>query len=97
MTYLYEGEIYGINKSEKKGKQYVVKLPSGKRVHFADPKMAEYPGTKRGDNYCARSFGIGKKYGVLKDTKSPNFWSRQLWSCKGRKSISKKKFYGKLK
>lgn len=86
---------YKIKKSPRKNKEYVVKLPSGKKVHFADPSMTEYPGTKRGDNYCARSLGIAKEYNIKGDKKSPNFWSRQLWSCKGKKSVSKKRFFGK--
>ena len=84
-----------IKRSSRKNKEYVALLPSGKKVHFADPDMPEYPGTKRGDNYCARSYGIGKKHSVLKDKTSPNFWSRKLWSCKGKKSVSKKRFFGK--
>lgn len=92
-TFFYKGKKYFIEDSKRKNKEYFVKLPSGRKVHFADPNMKEYPGTKRGDNYCARSFGIGN----LKNTKSANFWSRKLWSCKGKKSISKKRFYGKLK
>jgi hypothetical protein len=83
-----------VTKSNKKNKEYKVKLPNGKVVHFADPDMPEYPGTKRGDSYCARSYGIGKKYGTLKDKNSPNYWSRRLWSCKGKKSVSKKRFFG---
>jgi hypothetical protein len=91
--YVYKGKVYLIGESKRKNKEYVVKLPSGKKVHFADPKMPEFPGTKRGDNYCTRSKGIGS----IQNTTSANFWSRQLWSCRGKKSISKKKFFGKLK
>ena len=83
-----------IKKSPRKNKEYMVTLKSGKKVHFADPKMDEYPGTKRGDNYCARSYGIAKKHNILNNKESPNYWSRKLWSCKGKKSISKKKFFG---
>jgi len=88
-------ESVKIKKSSRKNKEYKVKLASGKVVHFADPEMPEFPGTKRGDNYCARSYGIGKKYDVLDDKTSPNYWSRKLWSCRGKKSVSKKKFFGK--
>jgi len=86
-----------VKKSSRKNKEYVAILPSGKKVHFADPSMPEFPGTKRGDNYCARSLGIAKKYNIKGDKTSPNYWSRQLWSCKGKKSVSKKKFFGKKK
>ena len=96
--YRYRGKDYVISRSPLKNKEWVVETVStGEKTHFADPKLPEFPGTKRGDSYCARSYGIGKKYKILGDTKSPNFWSRQLWSCKGKKSVSKKKFYGKVK
>ncbi len=95
-TYKHNGKKYKIRKSNRKNKEYVAKLPSGKKVHFADPDMTEYPGTKRGDNYCARSFGIGKEHNILGNTKSPNFWSRQLWSCKKKKSVNDKRFFNKL-
>jgi len=84
-----------ITKSKRRNKEYKVRLRSGKVIHFADPDMPEFPGTKRGDSYCARSYGIGKKYDVLSDKTSPNYWSRKLWSCRGKKSVSKKKFFGK--
>lgn len=91
-----DGVNYPIKKTSKKGKEYVVELANGKKVYFADPDMPEFPGTKRGDNYCARSLGIAKKYDVKGDKSSANFWSRKLWSCEGDKSVSKKKFFGKL-
>jgi len=84
---------YLIKKSPRKDKQFVA-IKGSEKIHFADPDMNEFPGTKRGDNYCARSFGIAKKYGIEGDKSSPNYWSRQLWSCKGKKSISKKRFFG---
>ena len=88
---------YTIKRSPRKNKEYVAISPKGKKVHFADPKMPEFPGTKRGDNYCSRSLGIAKKYDVLNDKNSRNHWSRELWSCKGKKSVSKKKLFGKIK
>ena len=89
-----KGEEFKIEKSNRKNKEYVAKnLKTGKKVHFADPDMPEFQGTKRGDAYCARSYGIGN----LKNTESANFWSRKLWSCKGKKSITKKPFFGRLK
>ena len=59
-------------------------------VHYGDPTMREYPGTKRGDKFCTRSFGIKNKKGKLTrdNIYGGNFWSRlDLWSCKGKKSI----------
>jgi len=96
-NYKYKGKNYRIRKSPRKNKEYVAKLPDGKKVHFADPDMGEKPGSKRGNNYCARSMGIAQEYNIKGDTKSPNFWSRQLWSCEGKKSKSKKRFFGKIK
>lgn len=89
--YRYKGKIYDIKKSKRKNKQMVVTLPSGKKINFGDPKMSEYPGTKRGDRYCSRSLGIGN----VKNTKSANFWSRKfLWNCKGKKSLKSRKAAG---
>lgn len=91
--YRYKKKNYIIKKSPRKNKEYVVIGGDLKKpVHFADPRMKEYPGTDRGDNYCARSSGIGN----LDNPNSANFWSRKLWSCKGKKSVSKRKFFGKL-
>ena len=84
----YNGRLYDIKPSNRKDKQYMVNV-NGRLVHFGDPTMKEYPGTKRGDNYCTRSAGIKDKAGskTSQDINSPNFWSRKfLWGCKGRKS-----------
>jgi len=83
---VYKGKKYDIFKSSRKNKQLMVKV-DGEKVHFGDPSMPEYPGTKRGDAYCARSFGIGN----INNPKSANFWSRKyLWNCKKKKSLNKK-------
>jgi len=91
------GKKIKISKSERKSKQLVGELPSGKKIHFADPEMKEFPGTDRGDNYCSRSLGIEKKYDPQGKEITANDLSRALWSCKGKKSISEKKFFGKTK
>jgi len=47
------------------------------------------PGTKAGDSYCARSYGIMKKYRQDckgKDKCSRNCLSRKKWRCSGKKS-----------
>ena len=85
----HRGEVYNITPSNRKGKQYKVKV-NDSWVHFGDPKMREYPGTKRGDSYCARSYGIKGKSNLT----SPNFWSRKMWSCVGKRSVSRKRFGG---
>lgn len=73
-------------KSPRKDKKFKVKLESGKIVHFGDPDATVKPGTKKADSYCARSFGLAKKYDILGDKTSPNYWSRKVWKCKGKKS-----------
>lgn len=83
---ILNGKEYTVQKSTRKNKEWMVEV-NGKTVHYGDPTMKEYPGTSRGDNYCARSYGIGKKYNLLGDITSPNTWSRKdLWDCKGKKS-----------
>jgi len=73
-----------VDKSTRKNKQLKATFPDGNTIHFGDPDMAEYPGTKRGDNYCARSSGI-KTAGNIR---SANELSRKiLWNCKGKKSM----------
>ena len=50
--------------------------------------MRIYPGTKRGDRYCQRSYGQIKKYPKsAKNPCSPLRLSRKKWRCKGKKSI----------
>jgi len=85
---MIKGGKYIIRPSSRKNKQMVaINKKTGHKVHFGDPTMPEFPGTKRGDAYCARSFGIKGK----NNPKSANFWSRTyLWNCKGKKSLSKK-------
>jgi hypothetical protein len=79
-----------ITKSDRKDKQRKATFKyKGERrvVHYGDPDMKEFPGTKRGDNYCARSYGLAKQYNILSNPLSPNFWSRKdLWNCRGKKS-----------
>jgi len=80
-----KGKKWNIYKSPRKNKQLVA-VKKETKVHFGDPLMPEYPGTKRGDAYCARSKGIGN----LNNPRSANFWSRKyLWNCKGKKSMKR--------
>jgi len=70
-----------IEKSNRKNKQLKATFKDGSIIHFGDPKMPEYPNTKRGNNYCARSSGIKSK------KKSANTLSRKiLWNCVGKES-----------
>ncbi len=45
-------------------------------------------GTKKGDAYCARSYGIKKRLPAKKrnNPNSPNNLSRKKWKCVGKKS-----------
>jgi len=89
-----KGRKVEIRKSGRENKQRHVTSTDNKKpkidVHYGDPDMKEYPGTKRGNNYCARSLGISKQYNIRGDLTSANFWSRwDLWNCKGDKSMKK--------
>lgn len=89
-TVIVEGIMFEIMPSTRKNKQLMA-VSKDFTVHFGDPNMKEYPGTKRGDNYCARSYGIKGK----DDIRSANFWSRRyLWNCKGKKSLKRKTLNG---
>ena len=68
--------------AEKKFKKTV----NGKTVEFGAKGYSIAPGTKKGDNYCARSSGIKKC------AKPPcaNDLSRQAWGCVGKKSVKSK-------
>lgn len=87
MVYLLEK-----GRSKLKNKQEYAKFRykgEERIIHYGDPSMKEYPGTKRGDSYCARSYGITDKKGfpTRNNPLSPNYWSRrELWNCRGRKS-----------
>lgn len=63
-------------------KKYQVK--SGDRtIKFGAKGYSIAPGTKKGDNYCARSSGIKP----CKNAPCPNTLSRQAWGCVGKKSV----------
>jgi hypothetical protein len=82
--YVHKGKAFTVEKSNRKNKQLKATFKDGKVIHFGDPKMPEYPGTKRGDNYCTRSAGIK----TADNIKSANELSRKiLWNCKGNKSM----------
>lgn len=46
------------------------------------------PNTKKGDSYCARSYGIKQRLSPEKrnDPNTPNNLSRRRWKCIGKKS-----------
>lgn len=84
----YKG--FDISRSDRKGKKYKA-CKDEKCVHFGASGYTISPNTARGDSYCARSAGIKSK------RNSANSFARALWSCKGKKSVSKKPFFGKIK
>lgn len=73
-----------ITRSTRKGKKYKV-VYKGKTIHFGAKGYRMFPGTKRGDNYCARSLGIKG----ANNPYSANYWARKLWRCIGKKSRRK--------
>lgn len=88
MRFKFKNNIFEVKNSNRKGKQKVAIFTDGNKVHFGDKEMKEYPGTKRGDAYCSRSFGIGKRDKTLNNIQNANTLSRIiLWKCKGKKSM----------
>lgn len=79
-----------IQRSSIAGKKYAVNV-NGKTINFGAQGYRIKPGTPAGDSYCARS----SKIKGANDESTPNYWARQLWSCKGDKSVSSKPFFGK--
>jgi hypothetical protein len=73
------------------GKKYskTVTDKSGKKrtVYYGAKGYKIAPATKRGDSYCARSYGQLKKHpAAAKDPNSPLRLSRKKWKCSGKKS-----------
>jgi len=74
----------------KKYSKTIVNKETGRKktIKYGDSNYTIAPGTKRGDSYCARSYGI--KQGLSKDKQNnpntPNNLSRKKWKCVGKKS-----------
>lgn len=81
-----------IQRSDREGKKYKVNV-NGTDVHFGASGYRIKPNTDAGDSYCARS----AKIKGANDRTSPNYWARQLWSCRGTKSVDSRPFFGKIK
>lgn len=77
-----------IEPSNREGKKFKVTV-KGETIHFGARGMRIYPGTSRGDNYCARSYGITDKDGnpTRNNPMSANHWSRKKWRCSGKVSM----------
>ena len=82
------GQRTKTTKKKQQKKSNKKKVPAGKK--YADGttykdsdgkthKRVSYPGTERGDNYCARSSGQKKTPKVRV--------RRKAWGCKGKKSV----------
>ena len=74
-----------------KGKKFakVVKNPKTGRnrtVSYGAKGYTISPNSKKGDAYCARSYGIMKKHPSARKRNSPNSLSRKKWKCRGKKS-----------
>ena len=74
--------------SKRKNNKYVVKLPSGKNLHFGSSQHSDYlihKDNERKEKYLSRAMKIKNKKGELtyENPKSANFWSvNLLWSEK---------------
>jgi len=61
---------------------------NGKVVKHGAKGMRIYPGTKRGDSYCARSYGQMLMYPESASNPcSALRLSRSKWRCRGKKSL----------
>ena len=74
--------------SRRKNNKYVVKLPSGKNLHFGSSQHSDYlihKDNERKEKYLSRAMKIKNKKGELtyENPESANFWSvNLLWSEK---------------
>lgn len=74
-------------KNKKTGRKK--KVSYGQAGKSKSGKDRIQPGTKKGDAYCARSYGIKKRLPASKrnNPNSPNNLSRKKWKCSGKKSM----------
>lgn len=72
---------------KKTGRKRKVSYGQAGKAKGGGPRVK--PGTKKGDSYCARSYGIKKRLSKKKqnDPNTPNNLSRKRWKCKGKKSM----------
>lgn len=81
VEYADDGKKYTHTYTDKKGKK--------KKVRYGAKGYRIAPGTKKGDAYCARSYGDMKSHNKDcsgKDRNTPMCLSRRKWKCKGKKS-----------
>lgn len=57
-------------------------------IGYGDPNYTIAPSTKRGDSYCARSYGQMKMFPeAASNPNSPLRLSRAKWRCRGKVSL----------
>lgn len=81
VEYADDGKKYTHTYTDKKGKK--------RKVRYGAKGYSIAPGTKRGDSYCARSYGDMKSHNKDcsgKDRNTPMCLSRRKWKCKGKSS-----------
>ena len=75
---------------EKAKKKTITNPKTGRKktVRYGQKGASVKPSTKKGDAYCARSYGIKKRLPKEKqnDPNTPNNLSRKRWKCAGKKS-----------
>jgi len=93
--YKYKGKTFKVKKSPESDKDFRAVFPDGTKVDFGAKGYPEFPATDKGDRYCARSYGLGKKNDTLGNIKNANTLSRVYgWHCKGKESLPSKKQAG---
>lgn len=93
--YKYKGKTFKVKKSPQSDKDMRAVFPDGTKIDFGAKGYEEFPGTDKGNNYCARSYGLGKKNDTLGNIKNANTLSRKyLWNCKGKESLPSRKQAG---
>lgn len=83
-----------LQRSDEDGKKYSKKVRDPKTgrtrtVRYGAKGYKIAPGTERGNNYCTRSFGQMKQYGMNcagTDKNTPLCLSRAKWRCVGTNS-----------
>lgn len=75
-------------KGKKYVKTYTDKSGRKRKVSYGAKGYSISPGTKKGDSYCARSYGQMKDHPeAAKNPNSPLRLSRKKWKCSGKKSM----------
>jgi hypothetical protein len=76
-----KGKEYLIKYSDSKDKKYEVEV-DGKKIRFAQVGYRMFPGQKRGQNYCTRSYGQVNLHEAI--SKVQTFGAGYYGDAKGR-------------